>query len=56
MRHTYARVLAGAAFAGLLASQATTATLTAEQVKSSGHEGARPVDTRPFPRAPRAED
>jgi hypothetical protein len=49
MRCTYARVLAVLAFAGLLSSPATTAPLTAEQVKSRGHEGARPVDTSPLP-------
>jgi hypothetical protein len=49
MRHTHARVLAAVASAGLLSSPATTAPLTAEQVKSSGQEGVRPVDTRPLP-------
>jgi hypothetical protein len=57
MRHTHARVLAVVVFAGLLSSPATTAPLVAEQVKSSGHDGARDPWTRgPFPRTSRTGD
>ena len=48
MRHTYARVLAAVALAGLLSSPAATARMSAEQANSSGHEG-KAVHPGPLP-------
>lgn len=49
MRHSYARVLAVVAFAGLLSSPATTAHLAADHAASSGPEEARPAEPGVLP-------
>ena len=49
MRHTFARVLAVVAFAGLLSSPAATAHLAADHADSNGREGATPAEPGVLP-------
>jgi hypothetical protein len=49
MRHSYARVLAIVAFAGLLSAPATTARLAADHAASSGPEASRPAEPGVLP-------